>query len=153
GTATKLVLNTLTTASMARLGRVYGNRMIDVQPRSRKLRERAVRLVAELGRVPMDRARRELAASGGRVRVAIVMSRTGCAAPEAAHAPRRAKGSLAAATALGAERRERAAGRAAGRPGLGSRARGEQGHESRKSRGDHQIRPTSPRRRSRSLPA
>src|SRR5437588_5078203 len=48
GTATKLVLNTLTTASMARLGKVYGNRMVDVQPRSRKLRARAARLVAEI---------------------------------------------------------------------------------------------------------
>ena len=46
GTATKLVLNILTTASMVRLGKVHGNRMIDLQPRSRKLRARAVRLVA-----------------------------------------------------------------------------------------------------------
>src|SRR5207245_2935359 len=76
GTATKLVLNTLTTASMSRLGRVHGNRMIDVQPRSRKLRERALRLVAGLARVPRPRARRALTASGGRVRVAIVIVRT-----------------------------------------------------------------------------
>ena len=47
GTATKLVLNTLTTAAMARLGKIYGNRMVDLQPRSRKLRERAAR-----GRAP-----------------------------------------------------------------------------------------------------
>src|SRR5499426_3089826 len=44
GTATKLVLNMLTTASMVRLGKVYGNRMVDLQPRSRKLRTRARRL-------------------------------------------------------------------------------------------------------------
>ena len=56
GTATKLVLNTLTTASMARLGRVYGNRMVDVQPRSRKLRDRALRLVEELSGVSRSRA-------------------------------------------------------------------------------------------------
>src|SRR2546421_1286239 len=66
GTATKLVLNTPTTATMSRLGRVHGNRMIDVQPRSRKLRERALRLVAELARVSRPRARRALTASGGR---------------------------------------------------------------------------------------
>jgi len=87
GTATKLVLNTLTTASMARLGKMYGNRMVDLQPRSRKLRERALRLVAELGRVSPRRARR-LLADGGNVRVAIVMARTGRSAVEARRALR-----------------------------------------------------------------
>ena len=87
GTATKLVLNTLTTASMARLGKVYGNRMVDLQPRSRKLRERALRLVAELGRVSRPRARRLLAEAGG-VRAAIVMARTGRSAPESRRALR-----------------------------------------------------------------
>ncbi len=85
GTATKLVLNTLTTATMARLGKVYGNRMVDLQPRSRKLRERALRLVMELGRVPRVRARR-LLASGGSVRVAVVMARTGRSAASARRA-------------------------------------------------------------------
>ncbi len=51
GTATKLALNTLTTASFARLGKVYGNRMVDLRPRSAKLRARALRLVGQLGRV------------------------------------------------------------------------------------------------------
>jgi N-acetylmuramic acid 6-phosphate etherase len=87
GTATKLVLNTLTMASMARLGKIYGNRMVDLQPRSRKLRERAVRLVTELGRVPPARARRLLAAGGG-VRVAIVMARTKRSATESKRALR-----------------------------------------------------------------
>jgi len=97
GTATKLVLNTLTTASMSGLGRVHGNRMIDVQPRSRKLRERALRLVAELARVSRPRARRALTASGGRVRVAIVIVRTGCSPSAAARAVRESGGSLDAA--------------------------------------------------------
>jgi len=88
GTATKLILNTLTTASMARLGKVYGNRMVDVQPRSRKLRERAARLVAEIGAVPPARARRLLAAAGGRVPVAIVMARRDLPADAAARALR-----------------------------------------------------------------
>jgi N-acetylmuramic acid 6-phosphate etherase len=88
GTTTKLVLNTLTTASMARLGKVYGNRMIDVQPRSRKLRERAARLVAEIGVVAPTRARRLLAAAGGRVPVAIVMARRDLPADAAARALR-----------------------------------------------------------------
>jgi N-acetylmuramic acid 6-phosphate etherase len=99
GTATKLVLNTLTTASMARLGRVYGNRMVDVQPRSAKLRARAVRLVAELAGVARPRARRALAASGWRARVAIVVARTGASAGDARRALRRAGGSLRAALA------------------------------------------------------
>ena len=87
GTATKLVLNTLTTASMARLGKVYGNRMVDLQPRSQKLRERALRLVMELGRVSRTRARRLLTAGGG-VRVAIVMARTGRSARDSRRALR-----------------------------------------------------------------
>lgn len=94
GTATKLVLNTLTTASMARLGRVYGNRMVDLQPRSRKLRARALALVQDLGGVPRARARRALAAAGGRVRLAIVIARTDLAPRAAARALGRAGGSL-----------------------------------------------------------
>jgi len=99
GTATKLVLNTLTTASMARLGRVWGNRMVDVVPRSAKLRARAQALVAELGGVPRARARRLLAASGGRVRLAVVMARTGLGRAAAARALARAGGSLRAVLA------------------------------------------------------
>ena len=94
GTATKLVLNTLTTAAMARLGRVYGNRMVDLQPRSAKLRERAVRLVGEIARVPPPRARRALAAARGRVRLAIVMARRGLDARGAVRELRAAGGSL-----------------------------------------------------------
>src|SRR5437879_3756813 len=93
GTATKLVLNTLTTAAMARLGKVYGNRMVDVQPRSRKLRARAARLVAEIGGVSPARARRLLAAARSRVPVAIVMARRQLSADAAARALR-AAGSL-----------------------------------------------------------
>jgi N-acetylmuramic acid 6-phosphate etherase len=96
GTATKLVLNTLTTAAMAGLGRVYGNRMVDLQPRSAKLYERALGLVAELGGVSRKRARAALRASGGRVRVAIVMASGGGNAVEAAQALR-AAGSLRSA--------------------------------------------------------
>jgi N-acetylmuramic acid 6-phosphate etherase len=94
GTATKLVLNTLTTASMARLGKIYGNRMIDLQPRSAKLRARAERLVAEIGGVRPGRARRALREAGGRVRLAIVMARRNLPAGAAARALRAADGSL-----------------------------------------------------------
>ena len=94
GTATKLVLNTLTTAAMTGLGRVYGNRMIDLQPRSAKLYERALRLVADLGGVSRGRARAALKASRGRVRVAIVMAKSGGNAIEASRALAAAGGSL-----------------------------------------------------------
>jgi N-acetylmuramic acid 6-phosphate etherase len=94
GTATKLVLNTITTAAMTGLGRVYGNRMIDLQPRSAKLYERALRLVADLGGVTRGRARTALKASRGRVRVAIVMAKSGRNAIEAARALAAAGGSL-----------------------------------------------------------
>jgi N-acetylmuramic acid 6-phosphate etherase len=96
GTTTKLVLNTLTTASMACLGKVYGNRMVDVQPRSRKLRERATRLVAELGGVGPAAARRLLRSAGDRVPVAVVMARRRLDARAAARALR-AAGSLRSA--------------------------------------------------------
>ena len=94
GTATKLVLNTITTAAMTGLGRVYGNRMIDLQPRSAKLYERALRLVTDLGGVSRGRARTALKASRGRVRVAIVMAKSGGNAIEAARALAAAGGSL-----------------------------------------------------------
>ena len=94
GTATKLVLNTLTTASMARLGRVYGNRMVDVQPGSRKLRDRALRLVEELGGVSRPRAMRALAAARGRVRIAVVTARTSMTPRDAARALADAGGSM-----------------------------------------------------------
>jgi N-acetylmuramic acid 6-phosphate etherase len=96
GTATKLVLNTLTTASMARLGKVYGNRMVDLQPRSAKLRARAERLVAEVAAVPPARARRALQQARGRVRLAIVMAHRNLPPDAAARALRAAGGSLRA---------------------------------------------------------
>jgi N-acetylmuramic acid 6-phosphate etherase len=94
GTATKLVLNTLTTASFARLGRVYGNRMVDLRPRSAKLRARAVRLVSGIGRVGEREAGRLLAAARGSVKLAILMARLGLTPREARARLGRAAGSL-----------------------------------------------------------
>jgi len=94
GTATKLVLNTLTMATMARLGKIHKNRMVDLQPRSRKLRERAVGLVEELGGVSRARAVRLLRDAKGNVRVAILTARTGWPPRVAARALRDAGGSL-----------------------------------------------------------
>jgi N-acetylmuramic acid 6-phosphate etherase len=94
GTATKLALNTLTTAAFVRLGKVYGNRMVDLQPRSTKLRARARRLVVELGRVSERDAARLLAAAGGCAKPAIVMARLGVDAREARRRLATARGFL-----------------------------------------------------------
>jgi N-acetylmuramic acid 6-phosphate etherase len=99
GTATKLALNTLTTASFARLGKVYGNRMVDLRPRSAKLRARARRLVRELGRVDPREAARLLKAAGGSAKLAIAMARLGIDAPEARRRLKAAAGSLRRALA------------------------------------------------------
>jgi N-acetylmuramic acid 6-phosphate etherase len=77
GTAAKLVLNMLSTAVMIRLGHVYGNLMVNVQPANAKLRDRAVRIVAEAAAVDRERAAELLAAAGDTVKVAIVMARLG----------------------------------------------------------------------------
>ncbi len=73
GTATKLVLNTLTTGAMIRLGKVYGNLMVDLKATNEKLRDRSVRIVMEMTNLNRPRARRLLARARGKVKVAIVM--------------------------------------------------------------------------------
>ena len=75
GTATKMILNTLTVAAMIRLGKVYGNLMVDLQARSDKLVARAKRIVSILGGVDEKGAAKALRAAAGRAKVAIVMLR------------------------------------------------------------------------------
>ena len=75
GTATKLVLNMISTTVMVRLGHVYGNLMVNVQPKNRKLEDRARRIVAEAAQVSYERAKELLEAAGGHVKTAILMSR------------------------------------------------------------------------------
>lgn len=75
GTATKLVLNMLSTAVMIRLGYVFGNLMVNVQPRNSKLRDRATRIIAASAAVSYERAGELLSAAGESVPVAIVMAR------------------------------------------------------------------------------
>ncbi len=94
GSATKMILNMLTTASMVRLGKVYGNRMVDLRPLSQKLRARAQRLVQELGGASEPRARRLLKAADGQAKVAILMARRRLSARQARRALARAGGSL-----------------------------------------------------------
>ncbi len=78
GTAQKMVLNMLSTATFVKLGYVTGNRMTNLETRNAKLRERAVRIiVAETGLTEED-ATEKLKAAGSDLRVALVMSKTGC---------------------------------------------------------------------------
>jgi N-acetylmuramic acid 6-phosphate etherase len=83
GTAQKLVLNTLSTATMVRLGKVYDNLMVDVVATNAKLRRRALRLVALLVPASEERARSLLDAAGGSVKVAVAMARRDVGAAEA----------------------------------------------------------------------
>ena len=99
GTAQKLVLNMLSTAVCIRLGYVYGNLMVNVQPKNSKLADRARRIIAAAAEVSPERAAELLEASGGRVAVAIVMSRKGCARNEAERLLAEAGGRVSAALA------------------------------------------------------
>jgi N-acetylmuramic acid 6-phosphate etherase len=75
GTATKLVLNMLSTAVFIRLGYVYGNLMVNVQPKNSKLADRAKRIVARAAGISYDDAAELLLAAGNSVRTAVVMGR------------------------------------------------------------------------------
>ena len=77
GTATKLVLNTITTGAMIRLGKTYGNLMVDLQATNAKLKDRSERIVAEVCGVSRDDARALLDRAGGSVKTAIVMQKRG----------------------------------------------------------------------------
>jgi N-acetylmuramic acid 6-phosphate etherase len=75
GTATKMVLNTITTAAMVRLGKVYGNLMVDLQVTCEKLRDRGERILMETLGLERDAASGLLERAGGHVKVAIVMGK------------------------------------------------------------------------------
>ena len=100
GTAQKLVLNMLSTATLARLGYVTGNRMTNVQTRNAKLRERALRILQAESGIGEGRARAILDSAGGDLPVALVMSKTGCSSEEAASALEKSRGVTAEAIAL-----------------------------------------------------
>ena len=75
GTATKLILNMISTAVMIRLGYVFGNRMVNVQPRNAKLRDRATRIIVSNTTLSYQDAGDLLRAADDSVPVAIVMAR------------------------------------------------------------------------------
>jgi N-acetylmuramic acid 6-phosphate etherase len=95
GTATKLVLNMLSTGVMIRLGYVYRNLMVNVQPRNVKLAARAARIVAAASGIDEDAAARRLEESGGSVRTAIAMAKLGISRAEAERRLEAAGGCLA----------------------------------------------------------
>ena len=77
GTATKVVLNMLTTAAMVRIGKTYGNLMVDVQINSEKLRDRGRRIVSSVTGLDHDEADALLHRAKGSVKIAIVMQKAG----------------------------------------------------------------------------
>jgi len=83
GTATKLVLNMITTGAMIRLGKTFGNLMVDLRATNDKLRDRSERILMEVCEVDRPRARELLDASGGTVKTAIVMHFLGADREEA----------------------------------------------------------------------
>jgi N-acetylmuramic acid 6-phosphate etherase len=74
GSATKAVLNAMTTSAMVMLGKVHHNLMVDLRPGSAKLRDRAVRIVAQATDLSIEGARTLLEEAGGEVKTAIVMA-------------------------------------------------------------------------------
>ncbi|MBN1919092.1 MAG: N-acetylmuramic acid 6-phosphate etherase [Verrucomicrobia bacterium] len=78
GTATKLVLNSISTAVMVRLGKVYDNLMVDVRPTNAKLHRRAVGLIETIGGISSRRAATLLDEARGDAKTAIVMAAAGC---------------------------------------------------------------------------
>jgi N-acetylmuramic acid 6-phosphate etherase len=96
--ATKAALNAITTAAMVRLGKVYGNLMVDMKQTNAKLRDRGRRIVMAAGQVGPDEAARLLAEAGD-MKTAIVMARLGVGAEEARKRIAAAGGHVRAAVA------------------------------------------------------
>lgn len=101
GTATKMVLNMISTAVMVRLGHVYGNLMVNVQPSNRKLEDRARRIIAQATAVSYERASALLDEAGRSVRTAIVMEKRGISRDQAERLLASAHGRIADALEIG----------------------------------------------------
>ena len=94
GTAQKLVLNMISTATMIRLGMTYSNWMINVCMTNNKLRERGMHILQEILGVPPDEAARLAESSGSNLKVAVIMGAIGCTREEAEKRLNDAKGNL-----------------------------------------------------------
>ncbi len=77
GTATKMILNMITTGAMIRIGKTYGNLMVDLRATNVKLKDRSERILSAVCGMPRDEARALLSAAGGSVKTGIVMQRLG----------------------------------------------------------------------------
>jgi N-acetylmuramic acid 6-phosphate etherase len=97
GTAQKMVLNMLTTAAMIKLGKVYGNLMVDVSPSNQKLMERAKRIVAQAAGVSMEEAQSVLKQANYNPKLAIVMSKGAYTVEEAKARLEKAQGFISKA--------------------------------------------------------
>jgi N-acetylmuramic acid 6-phosphate etherase len=95
GTATKIILNTISTAAMVKIGKVYGNLMVDLQVTCQKLQDRGERILMDTLGIRREEASRLLDASGGHVKTAIVMSKLSLDADEARQRLEEAGGSIA----------------------------------------------------------
>lgn len=100
GTATKMVLNILTTATMVRLGKTYGNWMVDLRATNIKLKARSVRIVATIAGLNEQRATEQLVQCDGEVKTAIVASKRTVEAAVARDLLKRAEGKLRLALEL-----------------------------------------------------
>jgi len=94
GTATKLILNMLSSISMIKMGKVYNNLMVDVQAWNAKLVDRSKRLIAEVGEVDHEKATELLEMAKGSAKIAIVMARRDIGYEEAVSLLRENDGSL-----------------------------------------------------------
>lgn len=94
GTATKLVLNQMTVLAMVRSNKVHGPFMVDVMPSSRKLHDRALRIVARLANVDRSRAKELVDSCGGHVKTAVLVGRSTLAVAEATTLLATCKGNL-----------------------------------------------------------
>jgi N-acetylmuramic acid 6-phosphate etherase len=92
GTATKMVLNMLTTVAMIKVGKTYGNLMVDVQTGSEKLKDRARRIVNIVTGLDYDEADRLLKRAHWNVKAAVVMQKSGLSYPKAVTRLRKADG-------------------------------------------------------------
>ncbi|MBZ5521965.1 MAG: N-acetylmuramic acid 6-phosphate etherase [Acidobacteriia bacterium] len=94
GTAQKMILNMLTTGAMARLGRIYGNLMVNVHTKNAKLRQRGLAILEEAAGVDRETAARTLKAAAGEVPVALVMLKTGGSREQARKRLKSTKGNV-----------------------------------------------------------
>lgn len=94
GTAQKMVINMLTTASMVKIGKTYNNIMVDLQLTNNKLKERAKRILMEIAEIDYEKAVELLAETNGNVKTALLMALSGISKTEAEESLRVANGRI-----------------------------------------------------------